>query len=321
METKRLGLVAKILRVFSIVLIIFQVISIKMIKSILPSIQVTNLFGVIIAHIVLIALITIFIKMIEEDSDNAIWLGLGICVAGIIIGNVFYTEDNIIRPIYSGVLAYFLLFFIGTKISIDQNTWYEILSIVIIGVVVFSVYKFCRNGVGVEGSDSKTSSEIISDYEKINEGDTLEEVENKLGKKATSISNDEYQKNVYFDYGDLKLDLILGKTTDENNQEVFEVGLKEISYFGNEKLLSNPKISFKNFDEIKSKFDTEFTYDDVKSALGGQDGIEVRVFYGVSNRTYLFADTKGNYIEIECKNSKVGLLSGEVEGEHISKMF
>ena len=302
MELKMLKVTAKILRVLSIIEIILQFVLIRFVNSIFPSIKFLG-FKELIIQIVLIILNTILIKKINEESEQSIFIGFLNCIVGIIVGKVF--SEEIFFIIYTGALIYLILFVIGKKLGREENIWQKIIPIAFVIIMLF-----------VNDSTINNNSKIVEDFKKIEIGDTLEELEAKMGKSG-EITKNEQKEYAVFKYDNTDLTVYL-----ENN----EVYLKKITYFESEinELFGNSKISFRNFYKLKDSIDNKtLIYEELKSTLGNQEGILVNAFYGLDDlkETYIFADKNKNYLEVTLEGGTLDKISGEINGEWCSQYF
>ncbi len=308
MDFSILKLATKILRIFSVVIILIQLFFAKFVQSILPlpSGPVFVISALIISHIILIILNTILIKKINEDSEYSLYIGILNSIIGSVVGKIFATK--FLFAIYVGLLVYLILLFISEKFGIESNMLIKIVPIAVIAIVLITSRSTSKN------ASVQTDSQIIKDFEKIEKNNTIEEIEEKLGKDS-KFSEDEETENQYavFEYEDEDLSI---KVTLKDN----ETYSKEISFFSSDsnKLFGNKKITFKNFDKLISSFENKtLTYEELKSTLGNQDGIEYDTFYGFSNTRskYIFADTQENYISVTFEGNTFSGLSGTVDGK------
>lgn len=290
---------------------------------------VFNLFSLnivsVIFGIILIVMNYIFLSKIDSEDPSSLIIGLMESIFGIIVGGI--SGDIITIAAFGVLLVSIITFFIGATTNNLEERWFKVVSDV---AIVISVFLLIVLIILTKAGFFVNISKIESKFNSIEQTDTVDEIQKKLGKKG------EIQDNVYFsqitrletNFSDaknikIKVDFLDNKVTS-----------KELSYDSHysNKLFGNSKIRFSKFQQIKTKADNEeeLSYAELRELLGNKDdGILIGQTYSVSilsgetlsGYTYIFADKEENYIEVKIFEEKVSSMQGWVNGQRINLKF
>lgn len=123
-----------------------------------------------------------------------------------------------------------------------------------------------KESVSQDGNENKDTRTYIDCFASVEVGDSLEQVEEKMGFKGEETHNDDYSTTYFWDVKDGNGVGVNFRKDDYNKADKvkLEYDVKDIR---------NKKTKVKNLEGLKAKIADGVSYDDVKAWVGGVDGV------------------------------------------------